>query len=439
LSGPLILGYVGSQLMSMVDTAMVGRLGADALAGVGIGNGIYFTVSVFGLGCVAGIDAPIAQALGAGETERARRLLWQGVRVTVGVSLPLVLVMVLLLPLLPWAGVAPAVTAKVRAYMLARMLNVVPFLLFNAQRSYLQAVGHTRPIVTSTVVGNLANFVGNALFIYGDATLVRLHLPALGLPALGVAGSGIASTVAASAMCLVLARAVAAVPAPIDPARRRFDRALVRTILRLGVPNGLQVVAEVGVFATVGVLAGRIGAAAAAAHQVAITLASFTFCVTLGIGAATSVRVGRHIGAGDSAAARAAGLIGLGAAAAFMSLSAMVFLGAPRLLAAALTNDAAVLAVAVPLIHVAAVFQVSDGLQATAAGALRGAGDPHAPLWANLIGHWAIGLPVAVGLAFFAHLGVTGLWWGLSLGLTAVAVGLITRFVYLSSRPIVRV
>ena len=425
LAGPLILGYAGSQLMSMTDTAMVGRLGANALAGVAVGNGVYFTVSCFGLGCVAGIEAPIAQALGAGERMRARRLLWQGVRVALGVSLPLLVIMALSPLVLPWAGLDAATAHEVGAYTWARMLNVVPFLVYNAQRAYLQASGITRPIVISTVAGLVANAAGNYLFIY-----------TLGL---GVAGSGIASTLASAAMVLVLAPAVGEIDAPADPERRRFDPALVRTILRLGVPIGLQVVAEVGVFATVGVLAGRMGAASAAAHLVAITLASFTFCVTLGIGAATSVRVGHHIGAGDSDGARRAGLIGLGASSAFMTASAFVFFTCAPWLAGALTNDVSVLAVAVPLVHVAAIFQLSDGLQATAAGALRGAGDPHAPLYANLVGHWVIGLPVAVGLGFVAHEGAVGLWWGLSLGLTAVAVGLIGRFLWLSARPIRRV
>jgi MATE family multidrug resistance protein len=425
LAWPLILGYAGGQLMSMTDTAMVGRLGATALAGVGIGNGIYFTVTSLGLGCVAGMDAPVAQAIGAGERARARRLLWQGVRVAVGASLPLLVVMTLLPPLLPAFGIDAATTHEVRAYLWARMLNVVPFLVFNAQRSYLQASHVTRPIVVASAVGIVANAVGNWLLIYRAG--------------LGVAGSGIASTLAATAMVVVLAVAVKRVDAGEARVRRAFDPALVRTILRLGVPNGLQVVAEVGVFATVGVLAGRIDAQSAAAHLVAITLASFTFCVTLGIGAACSVRVGHHIGAGDTRGARAAGLIGLGASSAFMSASAICFFLFAPVLVGALTNDASVLAVAVPLVHVAAIFQISDGLQATAAGALRGAGDPHAPLYANLVGHWLIGLPVAVGLGFYAHEGATGLWWGLSLGLTAVAVGLIGRFLWLSGRPIRRV
>jgi MATE family multidrug resistance protein len=425
LAWPLILGYAGSQLMSMTDTAMVGRLGANALAGVGIGNGIYFTVTCLGLGCVAGMEAPVAQAIGARDLGRARRLMWQGVRVAVGASLPLVVIMTLMPRLLPAFGIDAATTHQVRAYLWARMLNVVPFLVFNAQRSYLQASHVTRPIVFASAVGIIANAVGNWLLIYRAG--------------LGVAGSGIASTLAATAMVLVLAPAVSDVDAPDDPERRRLDLALVRTILRLGIPNGLQVVAEVGVFATVGVLAGRIDAASAAAHTVVITLASFTFCVTLGVGAACSVRVGHHIGAGDTDGARRAGLIGLGTSAAFMATSAACFFSFAPELAGALTNDATVLAVAVPLVHVAAIFQISDGLQATAAGALRGAGDPHAPLYTNLVGHWAIGLPVAVALGFRAHQGAVGLWWGLSLGLTVVAVALIGRFLWLTARPVVRV
>ena len=345
LAGPLILGYAGSQLMSMTDTAMVGRLGASALAGVSVGNGVYFTVSCSGSAASRGSkrrsrkrSAPASgcarAAFVAGRARRARRVAAAARRDHGAVA----------------AGVA---VGRARSRDLARSRRV--HVGAHAQRhsvSRLQraalvsaGVGITRPIIISTVAGLIANAAGNYLFIY-----------VLGL---GVAGSGIASTLAATAMVLALAPAVAAVDTPPDPERRTLDRALVRTILRLGVPNGGQVVAEVGVFATVGILAGRIGAASAAAHLVAITLASFTFCVTLGIGAATSVRVGHHVGAGDTGSARHAGLIGLGASSAFMTTSALVFFSCAPWLAAALTDDASVLAVAVPLVHVAAIFQLS--------------------------------------------------------------------------------
>lgn len=425
LAGPLILGYAGMQVMTLVDTAMVGRLGATALAGVGIGNGLYFTLSSVGLGAVIGMDAPVAQAFGAGDRVRARRLLWQGVRMALWASLPLVVVLAAAPLLLPAAGVEPGTSDAVRRYLWARLPNLVPYLVFNAQRSYLQARGDTRPIVVATVVGNVANFVGNYLLIYTAG--------------LGVAGSGLSSTLASAAMVAMTGRAIAALEAPPDPARRARDAQMLRSIRRLGIPVGLQMLAETGVFSTVGVLAGRLGARPAAAHQIGIALASFTFCVTIGIGAAAAVRVGHHVGAGDRAAARHAGLLALGASTLFMSGSALTFLAFGEPLARSLTDDPSVVLAALPIVHIAALFQISDGLQATAAGALRGAGDPHAPLYANLAGHWVVALPVAVALGFGAHMGAPGLWWGLSLGLTVVAGGLIVRFLQISARPIARV
>ncbi|HWE30317.1 MAG TPA: MATE family efflux transporter, partial [Polyangia bacterium] len=242
LSAPLILGYAGNQFMSVVDTAMVGRLGAPSLAGVGIGNGIFFTVSCLGLGAVMGIEAPIAQAFGAGELTRTRRLLWQGVRVAVGISLPLLVILAATPLCLPAFGVDAATAHEARDYLWARALNLVPFLVFSAQRSYLQAHGVTRPIVIASIWGNIANFAGNYVLIYGDGGLARLHLPRIGLPAFGVAGAAWASTLSATAMTLVLARAVMATRTPPDAQRRRFDRALVRTILRLGAPMSAQIV-----------------------------------------------------------------------------------------------------------------------------------------------------------------------------------------------------
>lgn len=438
LAGPLALAQAGNQLMSLVDVAMVGRLGPTAMGGVSIGNGLYFTVAVFGIGAVLGADAPIAQAIGAGEGLLARRLLWQALRLALLVGVPAVIVVGVASLALEAVGVSPAVAVQTRRYLLGRLPNAVPLLAFIALRGYLQAVGRTRPIVVAMVLANLTNVAGNALFVFGDATLLRLGLPAVGLPALGVTGSGLASTLSSFLSVALLAVAVRGLPLDEDPRRRRHDGALLRKILRLGSPVGLQMVAEVGVFALAGILAERFGPTAVAGHQVALTLASFSFCVALGVAAATSVRVGHHIGAGESARARRAGFLGLGAGATFMSLSALAFAIAPRLLARLLTDEAEVIAAAAPLVVIAAVFQLSDGAQAVGAGALRGAGDTRLPLWANLLGHYLVGLPVAVLLGFSFGLGAKGLWWGLSAGLTAVAIGLVLRFHRLTLRPLTR-
>lgn len=432
LALPLILAHAGNQLMSVVDTAMVGRLGPASLAGVGIGNGIFFSITLTGLGCVLGMDALVSQALGAGDPRRAWRVLRDGAMVGLLVAIPAVLLAALVPFALPWAKVDPATAIEARHYLWARLGNIPPFLLFAAGRSFLQAHGQTRPIVWAMVLGNGANFLGNALFIYGDAALLRIGLPGIGLPALGVVGSGLSSTVASILMVLVLARAIG------SPERVDAEPSQAQLILRQGLPVGLQLLAEVGVFALVGVLAGRLSAQAAAGHQIALTIASLTFTVTIGIAAATSVRVGLAVGQANQPAARRAGLLGLGVGTGFMTCAALVLLLSSRILARVLAPEPTVIEAALPLIFIAALFQISDGLQAIAAGALRGVGDARVPLVANLLGHYGVGLPIALLLGFGLHWGAPGLWWGLLAGLTTVALGLCYRFVQVTARPIRR-
>ena len=212
----------------------------------------------------------------------------------------------------------------------------------------------------------------------------------------------------------------------------------MRRIVALGTPIGLQLLAEVGVFCLAGILAATMGKRPAAAHQVAINLASFTFSVAVGIGAAATVRVGHAVGAGDHRQARASGLASLALGGGVMSIGALVFVAAPATLARLLTDDAAVIAAAVPLIQIAAVFQISDGAQAIGAGALRGAGDTRATFVANLVGHYAVGLGISLVSGFALGMGAPGLWWGLSAGLTGTAAVLVARFLATTARPIRR-
>jgi MATE family multidrug resistance protein len=438
LSGPLIAGHAGNQLMGLVDTAMVGRLGPVALAAVGIGNAMYMCVTLLGMGCVLGMEPLVTQAIGAGEEGTARRLLWHGVRVATLVGIPITVLMLLLPRCALAMGVNADLVATCQTYLWGRALNPLPFLLLAAARSYLQALHTTRPIVIAMIVANVTNFLGDALLIFGDAALGRVGLPAVGLPAMGVFGAGLSSSIAGILSFLVLAHAIRGVPTPADQARRSRVPELERRIFYLGLPIGLQILAEVAIFSLVSLLAGRIGTTAAAGHQVAITLASFTFTVTLGISSAAAVRVGHAVGRKDLHGARVAGLLGIGLGAAFMALAALAFLFLPAELARLLTDDPVVLGAAIPLLRVAAVFQLSDGVQAVAAGALRGAGDTRAPLWAIVAGYYAVGLPVAVLFGLHLGMGAPGLWWGLVFGLTAVAVGLVWRFLRISARPIAR-
>jgi MATE family multidrug resistance protein len=271
------------------------------------------------------------------------------------------------------------------------------------------------------VVANVANLLLDIGLVYGK----------FGLPALGAPGAGLATSICSFLQLAILAWAVW----PGVPERpRAID---LRKALVVGIPVGLQMGAEVGIFALVGLLAGRLGAASLAAHQVAISLASFTFSAAVGVGQAGTVRVGWAVGARNTKGARRAGLIAFAGGAGIMSVSALLFWICPGPLAHLLTDQQEVIAASVPLLAVCAVFQISDGVQAVGAGVLRGAGDTRFPFLANLVGHYCVGLPVAILLGLYLGHGVIGLWWGLCAGLTAVAIALLTRFLRLSAREIV--
>jgi MATE family multidrug resistance protein len=439
LAAPLIAGFVGNQMMSFVDTAMVGRLGPAAIAGTGIGAGVYFMLSIVAMGCALGADPLIAQAVGAGEHARARRVYWQALRVGGWMCLP-VMVLILLVPLaLPPIGVTPEVVGATRDYLWGRVWNALPLALFAASRSYLQATSSAIAVVISTLVANLSNFLLDALLIYGDASLSWVGLPGIGLPALGTFGAGLASSLTSLLATAVLFRAVSAVPAPPDPARRAADPALMRRIFRLGLPIGLQMFVEVSAFAGASVMSGTISTVAAAGNQIALQLASLSFMVPLGLATATAVRVGKAVGRGDSPrGVRRAGSAGFACGASFMSFAALLFILFPAPLARTLTDQPAVIAAAVPLIQVAAMFQLFDGMQVVGAGALRGAGDTHHALLANLVGYYVIGLPLAAALVWGVGTGGVGLWWGLNAGLIVIGSWLITRFYRVAARPIAR-
>ena len=438
LATPLAAAQLGDQLLGVVDTAVVGRVDALELAAVGLGNALYFAVVVLGVGLLLALDPLVSQARGAGEDGEARRLLWQGIWIAAGLSVPLAVVCLAACYLLAPLGLAPDTAARTTVYMASRLPGLPFVLAFVAVRSYLQASGITRPVVVGIVLANVVNLPMSWLLVLGDGGLERLALPAVGLPTLGAVGAGLTTSACSLLKLVVVALALLRVPTPEDPGRRRLRPALARRCLRLGWPFGVQLAIEVAVFGLVAFLMGRIDTEALAAHQTAMSLAALTFMVPVGIGTATSVRVGHAVGRGDPPGTRLAGLVGIVAGGAFMVATAALFLVAPRQLAALITDRPSVLDAAVPLILVAAVFQVSDGVQAVASGALRGAGDTRWPLVSNLLGHYLIGLPVGLYLAFPAGLGASGLWWGLSLGLTVVAAVLTTRFVVLTRRPVAR-
>jgi MATE family multidrug resistance protein len=435
---PLAVAHGGQALMGVVDTAIVGHAGALPLAGTGLGNVLFMALAILGMGVMHGLDPLIAQAVGAGDLRRARGLLWQGTWLAAALSavlaVPFALAPLTLVPL----GIDPAVARAASGYLLWRLPGLPFFLFYFAGRAYLQSLGRTRPMVVATVVANAANVPLDLLLVFGGAALPGWAGPLAPVPAFGAAGAAMATSLVSALQAVIVARAVRGVPLPGGaPVRRRPERREIAAAVRVGLPVGLHMGAEVGIFALVGFLAARLGAIPLAAHQLAISVATLTFAVAVGLGNAGSVTVGWSVGARDRGRARRAGLAAFGAGAGFMSIGALAFFLFPHAIARAMTADAAVVTAAVPLLRIAALFQISDGLQAVGAGVLRGAGDTRFTFVANAIGHWALGFPAAVLLGFTFGAGVSGLWWGFVLGLSAVAAALFLRFLRVSGREIV--
>jgi len=422
LAIPLAAQQLGFQLMGTVDAAWLGHYDDTAIAAAGVANNLLFAITAIGLGIVMGLDSVVPQAIGAGRHADARRYLHAGMRLAVLVGLASMLVVLAAPALLVLADAPPEIIEDARVYLYLRAFGIVPFLLSIALRSYLAANNVTRPLLLAVIVGNVLNAFIDWALIFG--------VPSLGVPAMGVAGAAFATLFVQLLIVVVYAAGVRAVDRSNGRTERVVStRADVAEVARYGGPVGGQLFAEVGIFGVATVLAARLGTLPSAAHSIALHIASFTFSIAVGVGAATSVRVGHAVGEGDLALARRRGLLGIATGMCVMGGCALAFLLAPTAIARVFTDDAAVITATAPLLAIAAVFQLSDATQAVAAGGLRALGHTRATFVGNAVGHYAIGLPIALGLAFGADLGARGLWWGLSAGLTATALYLVARFV----------
>lgn len=442
LAGPLAAANFGQMLLGAVGTAIVGRVGAKELGAAGLGNALFFTISILGIGSLMGLDPLVSQAHGAGEQRLARRILWQGVWLGFIIIIPLGILMLAAGRQLERIGIDPGTAEYARQYLGARIWGLLPFMLFAALRAYLQSVGLALPMLFAALLANIINVPICWLLVFGDAGFAQLGLPAvqLGLPALGVAGAAYANAISAMLQLAVLLLAVRYVNLPAgEDSLRRPELALMRRTLSIGVPIGFTLLAEVGIFSLASLAMGNLGETELAAHQVAITLASGAFMLSMGIGGAASARVGRAVGAGDMAGVRRASLVALFTGLGVTLLSGALFWIFPQVFARLITDQVEVIAAALPLIFVAALFQISDGSQAVLAGALRGAGDTKIPLATNLAGYYLLAAPLGLWLAFRTSLGGQGIWWGLSAGLTCVALVLGYRLYRVTRRELGRV
>lgn len=414
LGTPVAITQVSILTMGLVDTWMVGRLGPVELAAVALGDACFFTLLVMAIGIVSALDPLISQAHGANDPARCGRAWRAGLRISIALTLPMALMVFAMRPLLgQLGGLDPQVVQTTMDYLAPRTLGILPQLWYVANRSLFNGLGATRPPMIVGIAANLLNVVLDWMFIFGN----------WGAPALGVAGSGLATAACRWFMFLGLW-----VWLRWTPRYRPYVRGtgtgpgLIRTAFRLGLPIGLAQGVEVGAFAAASLFMGWMGVVPLASHQIAIKMAATSFMVAVALGVATGIRVGNAIGAGHPEAAQRSAWVGVGLGFLFMAVAGLGFVFGGEAIVKTFTTDPGVIELGAALLVVAAAFQLSDGAQAICAGALRGAGDTVRPLIAQIVAHWAIGLPIGYLLAFRLGYGPTAVWWALAAGLTAAAV-----------------
>jgi MATE family multidrug resistance protein len=428
LGGPLMAAQLVQMAMGFFDTVMMGRVGATELAAVAIGTGLWHTLFLFALGILMALSPSVAQLHGAGRYAEIAPLVRQALWIGVVLGGFCFLVLRQLQPPLMALGIESSLVPITDEYLRALSWGMWPVMVYMGLRLFSEGIARTRPVLLVSVLGLAVNVVANYVLIFGN----------WGFPALGARGCGIATALGMwtvlAAMLWLLSR---------DPRYRiyglfaRWDWPCwrkLRPLLVLGLPIGVGLFLETAVFAAVALLLGTLGAVAAAAHQVALNVAALTFMIPLGLSMAITVRVGHAMGAADPHAARFRGFTGIVLSGGFMVAMAVLIFFGNLSIARFYTADPQVVAVAAGLLHLAALFQLSDGLQVSALGALRGLKDTRTPMLIVLVAYWLIAFPLAYLLGIVLDLGPTGPWFGLIAGLTVAAVLLNARFWWLSVR-----
>lgn len=419
---PVIASQLLQMSMGFVDTVMAGNLSPKALAAVAVGSSLLNPVYIFLLGILMAISPVVAHLLGGRQIKKIGWNVRQGLWMSQILAWPAFFLIRNLKPLLHFMNVEPTIIPVAQGYMNAISWGLPFISAYMALRFFNEAIGATKPGMYFALIGVIVNIAGNFVFMYGY----------LGFPAMGAIGTGWASALVAVVMFVGLL---------IYTARQRsykrfgiFERLgrpnldIFRELIHIGLPNGMSAFMEVSMFALVTLLMGSIGTLAVAGHQIAINFCSITFMMPLGLSTAITVRIGQAMGRKKPYQARHSGFTGIALSVMIMTCTALIMWLIPEAVAHLYTQDPDVIAVAVSLLHIAAIFQISDGLQVSGLGALRGLKDTKIPMIVNLIAYWIIGLPLGYYLGITLNMGPRGLWLGLVAGLSVAAILHNTRF-----------
>lgn len=426
LAYPVMLSQLGQILVGVSDSVMVGQLGTAPLAGVSLGNSIFILFLTFGIGISYGITPLVAKADGERNNKKIIEVLKHGFLVNGITGLILFLLLFLTSYIFPYLNQPEDVILLAKPYFLVISFSIIPFMVFQVFRQFAEGLSLTKQAMIITISGNILNVFFNYILIFGK----------FGFPAYGLVGAGIATLISriymAFAMIFFVAYAKIFKPYWKEFRKKGLDKGLIRNILSIGLPSGLQFIFEVGAFSLAAIMIGWLGASSLAAHQIAINLAAITYMMASGLATATTIRVGNQLGRKDYRAMRMVGFTGFYMSAIFMGFNALILIIGRHFFPTLYINEPEVIEIASSLLFIAAVFQLSDGIQVVGLGALRGMADVKIPTLITLVAYWILALPVGYVLGFSLNMGASGIWIGLLTGLTIAAVLLYIRFNKLS-------
>lgn len=421
LSYPIIIGQIGTVLMGVADIIMIGKLDATNLAAAGLANAVFYFTTILGIGTLTAISPLTAKAKGAGHINETAHMFRQGLKASLILSLVICGSLFLITENLNWLGQGDEVSNLTKPYLHILNAGAVFMLLFMAAKQYSDGLSLTKPAAVITIAGLMLNVILCWLLIYGN----------LGFPALGLNGAGYATSITRLLMAIAMIGWVLWQPAYksyLHVKEQLGKKQLLFEIFRIGLPSGFQYFFEVAAFASAAIMIGWFGKDQLAAHQIAINMASVTYMIAMGLSVGGSIAVGDAWGRKNKLDLIRSGRTTLILSVAFMFLAATIFASMNHLLVGIYTNDEQVAEVAAGLLLIAALFQLSDGIQCVSLGILRGIADTRVPTLVTIIAYWVVGIPAGYVLAKLAGLGCYGIWFGLTLGLTFSAAMLSWRF-----------
>ncbi|NVK27890.1 MAG: MATE family efflux transporter [Flavobacteriia bacterium] len=422
LAYPVMIGSLGQILVGTADSIMVGQTGPIPLAAISFANSLLAIPLVFGIGIAYGLTPLVANADGSGNVRKASRLFKNGLFVNVAIGLLIVGILLGIRPFMDQLGQDPAVVKEALKYYTLVALSFFPLQIFFQYKQFTEGISDTKAAMRLSLTANALNIVLNYILIYGK----------LGFEPMGIEGASWATLISRIIMMFLMVYWVHYRPKYKQYMSLFLETKVkwkdMRSVLEIGIPSGLQYIFEVGAFASASLIIGAIGALDQAAHQIAISLASISYMAASGFGAAATVRVGNQLGRRDVATLKVAAKTLFEMTVIFMGAAGVIYLFGRDWLPTFFTDEMDVITIAADLLIITTIFQISDGVQVTALGALRGLGDVKIPTLITFVSYWVIAIPLGYVLGNFTELKAIGVWIGLATGLTISALFQWVRF-----------